>query len=100
MAYTNVNEALGALDHKIELLNNLVVANDFLVRCMREEAERLQLMGGEETRSMLRRRARDQFRAGDGFEPNAAVLEILEQALGNGHTAEIIQFPKIHRHAN
>lgn len=93
MTYTNVNEALGALDHKIELLNNLVVANDFLVKCMREDAERLELMGGDETRHELRQRARRKFRQEDGEEPNPAVLEILEQALGNGHTAEIIPFP-------
>lgn len=93
MAYSNVSEALGALDRKIEVLNNLVVANDFLVKCMREEAERLNLMGGEETRDMLRQRARRKFSKEDGEEPNPAVLSILEQALGNGHTADIIPFP-------
>ena len=93
MAYTNVNEALGALDRKIEVLNNLVVANDFLVTCMREEGERLQVMGGDETRNMLRERARRKFHQDSGEAPNPAVLSILEQALGNGHTAEVIPFP-------
>ncbi|MBT8154146.1 hypothetical protein KMP13_09610 [Epibacterium ulvae] len=94
MVYSNVNEALGALDRKVEVLNNLVLANDFLVSCMREEAERLHVMGGDETREMLRERARAKFRQNDGEEPNPAVLSILEQALGNGHTAEIIPFPR------
>lgn len=93
MVYSNVNEALGALDRKVEVLNNLVLANDFLVSCMREEAGRLHVMAGDETREMLRERARKKFRHEDGDEPNPAVLSILEQALGNGETAEIIPFP-------
>ncbi len=95
MVYANVNDALGALDHKIEVLNNLVTANDFLVTCMREEAERLTALGGDETREMLRQRARRKFRQNGGEQPNPAVLSILEQALGNGANAEIIPFPGV-----
>ncbi len=93
MAYNDVNDALGVLDRKIEVLNNLVTANDFMITCMREEATRLNQMDGEATRTMLRNRARQTFRPQGGQQPNAAVLAILEEALGNGHSAEVIQFP-------
>ena len=100
MAYANVNDALNALDQKMNVLNNLVVANEFLVTSMRDEFESLHVMDGFETRRMLRERARRLFGVDGGETANPAVLEILEKALGNGQTAEIIPFPVQKRTVN
>ncbi|SCZ64351.1 hypothetical protein SAMN04488118_105228 [Epibacterium ulvae] len=99
MAHYSLDDAFGELDRKVAELNNLVKANDFMITCLREEREVLSMMDREETRDMLRERARGIFSPAGGEAPDADVLAILEQALGSGHTAEIIPFPGVYKSA-
>lgn len=92
-AYKNVNEALGALDAKLDTLKTMAEANGFLVAALKNDATALREMDEEGSRAMLRARARAVYAPGTGSAPNPEVLALLEEILGRGKSAEIIRFP-------
>jgi hypothetical protein len=93
-AHTDLNEALLALTGKLQSLNDLVTANQFMVDALAQQGEAMKQQDGFEAKDMLRRQARDRFHPQPGTAPNAAVLAILEEALGRQpQSAEIIPFP-------
>ncbi|NIZ14951.1 hypothetical protein [Phaeobacter sp. HF9A] len=89
----DVTGALRVLDEKLETLGTMTEVNSFLITALREHEQDLMRMDPQETRAMLRRKARDLFRPDGGRAPNAAALALLEETLGNGQSAEIIAFP-------
>ncbi|KIC07795.1 hypothetical protein RA19_21960 [Leisingera sp. ANG-M1] len=93
-AHTDLNEALLALTGKLQSLNDLVTANQFMVEALAEQGEALKQLDGMETKDMLRQQARARFHPQTGTAPNAAALAILEEVLGRQpQSAEIIPFP-------
>jgi len=85
--------ALGALDRKLDALDTMTEVNAFLVSTLREHEQDLLRMSPQETRDMLRSKARARYHPDGGAAPNARALDLLEETLGNGQTAEIIAFP-------
>lgn len=93
-AHTDLNGALYALQLKLKSLNDLVSANQFMVEVMAGQGDALKQMSSSRTRDMLRRKARAKFHPDNGSDPDAAVLAILEEVLGQQQeSAEIIPFP-------
>lgn len=93
-AHTDLNGALDALQLKLKSLNDLVSANQFMVEVMAGQGDALKQMSSSRTRDMLRRKARAKFHPDNGSDPDAAVLAILEEVLGQQQeSAEIIPFP-------
>ncbi|KJZ23942.1 hypothetical protein [Tritonibacter mobilis] len=88
-----MQSALGALDEKLDALDTMTEVNSFLVSALREHEQELIRMSPQETREMLRQKARAYYRVDGGERPNPKALDLLEKTLGSGHTAEIIQFP-------
>lgn len=94
MSGTNeMKNALSELDEKLNALDTMTEVNSFLVSALREHEQELIRMSPQETRDMLREKARVRYRADGGETPNPQALDMLEKTLGNGHTAEIIKFP-------
>ena len=91
-AYSNLNDALGALEEKLKTLQSVTEANQFLVEAMHDHGDELKNMGGQETRAAMLDWARAEFGAGSSRE-NEAVLDILENSFGPPKTARIIPFP-------
>ncbi|KUP92077.1 hypothetical protein [Tritonibacter horizontis] len=89
----DATHALSVLDEKLEALDTMTEVNSFLVSALREHEAVLKQMSAEETRDMLRRKARAVYRAEGGQKPNPKALELLEKTLGKGPSAEIIPFP-------
>jgi len=89
-ANSNLSEALGVLDEKLQSLNAMTLANQFLVDALRDHEAKLKALDGEGARGFLRQSARVKF--GDD-EACKDVLAILEQVLGQRQSADIIQFP-------
>lgn len=89
-----LNSALSALDTQLTKLDTMTEVNSFLVSALREHEQDLLRMTPQETREMLRRKAREVYRPEGGTKPNAQALAMLEETLGNGHTAQIIPFRK------
>ena len=93
-AHTDLNEALLALTGKLQSLNDLVTANQFMVEALAEQGEALKKLDGTATKDLLRRQARARFHPKTGSAPNAAALAVLEEVLGRQpESAEIIPFP-------
>ncbi|UWQ31696.1 hypothetical protein K3555_13965 [Leisingera sp. M527] len=93
-AHTNMNTALLALTAKLQSLNDLVTANQFMVEALADQGDALKQMDGAATKDMLRRQAREKFHPDTGTVPNAAALAILEGVLSHQRdSAEIIPFP-------
>jgi len=93
-AHTDLNQALLALTGKLQSLNDLVTANQFMAEALAEQGAALKQLDGMETKDMLRRQARARFHPETGSAPNAAALAILEEVLGRQpESAEIIPFP-------
>ncbi len=90
----DLTSALGALDRKLDALDTMTEVNSFLVSALREHEQELMRMTPQETRDMLRRKAREIYRPDGGSRPNPKALAMLEQTLGNGQSAEIIAFPR------
>ncbi len=89
-----MTRALRVLDEKLEALDTMTEVNSFLVKTLRDHEQDLKQMSAQDTRALLRQKARSLYRPEDGSKPNAKALELLEQTLGTGETAEIIPFPK------
>lgn len=87
-----LTSALSALDTQLTKLDTMTEVNSFLVSALREHEQDLLRMTPQETRDMLRRKAREVYRPEGGTKPNAQALAMLEETLGNGHTAQIIPF--------
>jgi len=85
--------ALGALDRKLDALDTMTEVNSFLVSVLREHEQDLIRMSPQETRELLRQKARAVYRPDGGTKPNAKALELLEETLGQGQSADIIPFP-------
>ncbi|MGR3760168.1 hypothetical protein ACUXV3_08535 [Roseobacteraceae bacterium NS-SX3] len=92
-AHRNLSTALGELDEKLRTLKDMAEANGFLISALKDDGDALKRMEAEASRAMLRARARAVFDPESGSSPNAGVLAVLEEALGQGQTAEIIPFP-------
>ncbi|NVK13951.1 MAG: hypothetical protein HWE35_07185 [Rhodobacteraceae bacterium] len=93
-AHADLNGALDALQGKLQSLNDLVRANQFMVEAMASQGDALKQMSSEHTRDMLRHQARVRFHPETGTSPDAAVLAILEEVLApRQESAEIIPFP-------
>ncbi|MEX0300908.1 MAG: hypothetical protein AB3N24_00660 [Leisingera sp.] len=93
-AHTDLNEALLALTGKLQSLNDLVTANQFMIDALAEQGEALKNLDGLQTKDMLRGQARAKFHPETGSTPNATALAILEEVLGRQpQSAEIIPFP-------
>ncbi len=92
-AYSNMSEALVALEEKLKTLQSVTDANQFLVEAMRDHRDELENMGEKETRVAMLDWARAEF--GEGSErQDADVLDILEMSFGPRQSATIIPFPK------
>jgi len=89
-ADSNLNEALGVLDEKLQSLNAMMLANQFLVDSLRDHEAKLNALDAEGARGFLRKSARAKF-ADD--EDSKDVLAVLEQVLAQRQSADIIQFP-------
>lgn len=89
-ANSNLTEALGVLDEKLQALNTMMLANQFLVDSLRDHDVRLKALDVEGARSFLRQSARVRFSEDDAMpEVLAMVLQILKPR----QTADIIPFP-------
>ncbi|MFP3382212.1 hypothetical protein [Tritonibacter sp. SIMBA_163] len=91
---TELTRAVEALDEKLDALDTMTEVNSFLVAALRDHEQDLKRMSPQETRAMLRRKAREKYRADGGEAPNPAALDLLEETLGTGHTADVIPFPQ------
>jgi hypothetical protein len=92
-AYSNVSEALIALEEKLKTLQSVTEANQFLVEAMRDHKDELSEMSEGETRTAMLDWAHAEF--GEGAErEDEAVLEILQTSFAPRKSAEIIPFPQ------
>ena len=89
-----LTRAFDALDQKLDALGTMTEVNSFLVAALREHEHDLMRMSPQETRALLRRKAREKYRTDGGETPNPAALELLEETLGTGQTADVIPFPQ------
>jgi len=87
---SNLNAALGMLDDKLQSLQTMMRANQFMIDAMRDQEQVLKRMDAEEARSLLRDAARSKFGAQDA---DRDVLAILDQIFAPRQMAEIIPFP-------
>ncbi|TNJ41862.1 hypothetical protein FGE21_12985 [Phaeobacter sp. B1627] len=87
-----MTRAMTALDKQLDALETMTEVNSFLVSAMREHEQELTRMSPQETREMLRAKARAIYRPDGGLKPNASALQLLEETLGRGQSAEIIPF--------
>lgn len=78
------------LDEKLQSLNAMMLANQFLVDALRDHETKLKALDAEGARGFLRQSARVKF--GDD-DAQKGILAILEQVLGQRQSAKIIQFP-------
>lgn len=92
-AYSDMSEALAALECKLKTLQSVTEANQFLVGAMRDHGDELSEMSEAETRSAMLNWAQAEFGEGAKHE-DEAVLEILETSFATRRSAEIIPFPK------
>ncbi|OIQ29842.1 MAG: hypothetical protein BM562_10635 [Alphaproteobacteria bacterium MedPE-SWcel] len=88
-----MTHAMTALDRQLDALETMTEVNSFLVMAMREHEQDLIRMSPQETRDMLRTKARAMYRPDGGLKPNVRALELLEETLGRGQSAEVIPFP-------
>jgi hypothetical protein len=89
-ANSNLDTALGVLDAKLQSLQAMMLANQFLVDALREQEQVLSVLDAEAARGLLRKSARLKFGADDA---NKDILAILMQILAPRQTAKIIPFP-------
>ncbi|APG46279.1 hypothetical protein [Phaeobacter porticola] len=95
--HSNLNDALNVLDDKLRSLSALTKANAFLVDIMRKDRDMLEQMEGEAARAMLLDRAQHAFGDIAGEDADPDTLQVLEVALMQSKSAEIIPFPNSHR---
>lgn len=93
-AYSNLTEALGALDAKLKTLEDLAEANSFLVSVMRDHEAELKAMSEDEARRVILLLAAEIYGPG-GCKAAPGVMAILEQSFKPVQTAEIIAFPGV-----
>jgi hypothetical protein len=89
-ANSNLNEALGVLGDKLQSLNAMVLANQFMVDALRDHDVKLKALDAEAARSFLRQSARKEF--GED-ETKQDVLTLILTAMAPRQSAKIIQFP-------
>ena len=89
-ATSNLDEALGVLGDKLQSLNAMTLANQFLVETLRDREAVLKALDEEAARAYMRKAARKQF--GED-ETQSDVLDVLEEILAPRQSAKIIQFP-------
>lgn len=89
-ANSNLNEALGVLGDKLQSLNAMVQANQFMIDSVRDHEAKLKALDAEAARSFMRQNARKTF--GDD-ETKQDVLTLILDAMAPRQSADIIQFP-------
>jgi len=89
-ANSNLNEALGVLGDKLQSLNAMVLANQFMVDALRDHDVKLKALDAETARSFLRQLARKTF--GED-ETKQDVLALILDAMAPRQSADIIPFP-------
>ncbi|KAE9627897.1 hypothetical protein [Parasedimentitalea maritima] len=89
-ANSNLTTALGVLDEKLQSLQAMTQANQFLVDALREKEPVLKALDAEGARGFLRQSARARFGEDENYEE---VLALLEQILAPRQSADIIPFP-------
>ena len=89
-ANSNLTEALGVLDEKLQSLNVMMLANQFLVDALRDHEVKLKALDAEGARAFLRQFARVKFGEDDA---NEEVLTQLMQILTPRQSADIIPVP-------
>ena len=89
-ANSNLNEALGVLGDKLQSLNDMVLANQFMIDAVRDHEAKLKALDAEAARSFMRQIARKIFGEDEAMQD---VLALILNAMAPRQTAEIIQFP-------
>ena len=89
-ANSNLNEALGVLGDKLQSLNDMVLANQFMIDAVRDHEAKLKALDAEAARSFMRQIARKKFGEDEAMED---VLTLILNAMAPRQSAEIIQFP-------
>ncbi|WIY23829.1 hypothetical protein [Parasedimentitalea psychrophila] len=89
-ANSNLNEALGLLDEKLQSLNAMTRANQFMIDALRDHPLTLKALDADGARAFLRQSARAKF-ADDAASRD--ILTVLEQLLAPRQSAKIIPFP-------
>jgi hypothetical protein len=89
-ANSNLNEALGVLGDKLQSLNAMVQANQFMIDSVRDHEAKLKALDAEAARAFMRQAARKTF--GED-EAKQDVLTLILDAMAPRQSAEIIQFP-------
>ena len=89
-ANSNLNEALGVLGDKLQSLNDMVLANQFMIDAVRDHEAKLKALDAEAARSFMRQIARKKFGEDEAKED---VLTLILNAMAPRQSAEIIQFP-------
>lgn len=89
-ANSNLNAALDVLDGKLQSLQAMMRANQFMIDAMREQEQVLKRMDAEQARTLLRDAARSKFGEQDA---DSDVLAILDPILAPRQMADIIPFP-------
>ena len=89
-ANSNLNEALGVLGDKLQSLNDMVLANQFMIDSVRDHEATLKALDAEAARSFMRQIARKKFGEDEAMQD---VLSLILNAMAPRQSAEIIQFP-------
>jgi len=89
-ANSNLNEALGVLGDKLQSLNDMVLANQFMIDAVRDHEAKLKVLDAEAARSFMRQIARKKFGEDEAMQD---VLALILNAMAPRQSAEIIQFP-------
>ncbi|NIZ63114.1 hypothetical protein DL239_19295 [Sedimentitalea sp. CY04] len=89
-ANSNLNEALGVLGDKLQSLNAMVLANQFMIDAVRDHEAKLKALDAEAARSFMRQIARKKFGEDEAMQD---VLALILNAMAPRQSAEIIQFP-------
>lgn len=90
--HSEMTQTLEVLSEKLQVLDTMTEVNGFLVESLRDNADAFKKMSDDETRALLRQKARARYRTDGGTAPNPTVLAMIEETLGKGQSAQIIPF--------